>query len=134
MATETITIQLPKPVLLKAQDAARTLHFSVEDVLSRMLTAAFADADAPLEMRAELTRMAWLSDQKLWGIAHSKMSKDQQNRMRQLAEGQATRDLSQDEEERLEALRQEYARVTLRKAHAYALLSMRSGQPLLAQA
>ena len=134
MATETITIQLPKPVLHRAQEAAKTLHFPVEDVLSRMLTAAFADTNAPSEIRAELTRMAWLSEQKLWNIARSEMSQDQQNRMRQLADIQGTRHLNGDEEDRLEALRQEYAHITLLKAHAYSLLSMRSGKPLLAQA
>ncbi len=32
----------------------------------------------------------------------------------------------------MESLRQEYRHVTLRKARAYALLSMRGGRPLLA--
>ena len=47
------------------------------------------------------------------------------------------RDLSQQakptlpEQKLLDELRREYGRITLRKARAYALLSLRGGQPLL---
>jgi len=43
------------------------------------------------------------------------------------------RPLTAQESQVLTVLREEYRRVTLKKARAYALLSMRGGQPLLAE-
>jgi hypothetical protein len=76
--------------------------------------------------------MTWLSDQELWAIARSMMTEEQQERLHYLTKLQTQRMLNQEEQEALEFLRQEYGRVTLRKARAYALLSLRGGRPLLA--
>jgi hypothetical protein len=88
--------------------------------------------DAPPDMQAELARMTWLSDQELWVIAHSTMPDQQQKQLWYLTELQTKRLLTQEEQEMLDALRQEYGSVTLRKARAYALLSLRGGRLLLA--
>ena len=74
--------------------------------------------------------MTWLNDQELWAIANSMMSEEGQKQLADLSD-QAQRQLTQDEREK-KALRQEYGRTTLRKARAYALLSMRGGRLLLA--
>jgi hypothetical protein len=87
--------------------------------------------DASLDMQADLARMTWLDDQELWTIAQSAMPDEDQEQLRNLAESQARRLLTRTEQETLEALRQEYGQVTLRKARAYALLSLRGGAPLL---
>jgi hypothetical protein len=108
------------------------LQCPLEDVLTATLAAALPNVeDAPPEMWAELARMNWLSDQALWIIAHSTMPSEQQEQMRALSEAQSQRLLAPEEQKTLEALRREYGRVTLRKSHAYALLSMRGGRPLL---
>ena len=60
------------------------------------------------------------------------MTDKQQQELQALAELQTRRSLTQQEQETLEALRQEYGRATLRKARAYMLLSLRGGRPLLA--
>ena len=83
-------------------------------------------------MQAELVRMTWLNDQELWAIANSMMSEEGQKQLADLTDLQAQRQLTQDERETMNALRQEYGRTTLRKARAYALLSMRGGRLLLA--
>jgi len=88
--------------------------------------------DAPADMQAELVRMTWLNDQELWAIANSMMSEEGQKQLADLTDLQAQRQLTQDERETMNALRQEYGRTTLRKARAYALLSMRGGRLLLA--
>jgi len=85
-----------------------------------------------MDTRADLARMTWLSDQELWAIARSMMTEEQQERLHYLTKLQTQRMLNQEEQEALEFLRQEYGRVTLRKARAYALLSLRGGRPLLA--
>lgn len=79
-----------------------------------------------------VARMTWLNDHELWAIARSTITEEQQNQLYYLTELQTQRPLTPEEQTTLETLRQEYGRVTLRKARAYALLSLRGGRPLLA--
>jgi hypothetical protein len=97
-----------------------------------MLDVALLDnEEIPSDMQEELARMTWLDERKLWSIARSAMPKRKQDEMRRLAELQTQRPLTKHEQQALETLRQEYGKVTLRKARAYAVLSLRSGCPLL---
>lgn len=133
MPLHSVTLDLPDAVLHRAQQAANTLNLSLEDVLVDVLTAGLPEViDAPAEMQAELARMTWLDERGLWEIANSQMADEAQDKLRQLSELQGQRGLAEEEKQELEALRREYGRATLRKARAYALLSMRSGRPLLA--
>lgn len=133
MALQSITLYLPETVMRRARQTADVLQRPLEEVLAAILAAALPDVeDVPADMQAELIRMTWLSDQELWAIAHSTMLDEQQEELRRLTELQSRRPLSPEEQDTLETLRQEYGRVTLRKARAYALLSLRGGQPLLA--
>ena len=84
--------------------------------------------DTPPEMHSELMQMTWLSDQELWNIAKSQFSEDEEAQLAVLSERE---DLDPDRQEMLEQLRQQYGQITLRKARAYALLSLRAGIPLL---
>jgi len=132
MTTQIVTLHLPEVVLQRAKHAADVLQRPMEEVLITMLTAMLPDVEeAPLHLQADLTRMTWLSDQELWNIAHSMMSDEQQQLLQQLTELQTQRPLTSEEQETLEMLRQEYGRITLYKARAYALLSLRGGRPLL---
>ena len=98
-----------------------------------MLAAVLPDVeDTPADVQADLVRLTWLSDQELWAVAHDAMPNEQQEQLQHLAEVQAQRPLTPDEQKTLEGLRTEYGRVTLHKARAYALLSLRGGAPLLA--
>lgn len=129
---QSITLHLPATILRRAQQATRVLQRPLEEVLTVTLAAALPNVDdAPSDMWSELTQMTWLSDQRLWEIAHSTMTDEQQEQLRVLTEAQTRRLLTEDEQETLEALRREYGRVTLRKSRAYALLSLRGGRPLL---
>ena len=129
-----ITLTLPQTLLEQAHQAAQILQRPVEDVLTDMLKASLPDVnDVPPGMRAELTAMIWLSETELWSIAHSIMSEDDQTQLQHLSKKQAQDNLSDAEKSELEALRQAYGQITLRKAHAYALLSLRGGKPLLAE-
>jgi len=133
MGLQSITLHLPETVMRRARQTADVLQRPLEEVLTAILAAVLPDVeDAPADMQAELIRMTWLSDRELWAIAQSTMSDEQQEQLRHLTELQARRPLTPEEQESLEALRREYGRVTLRKARAYALLSLRGGRPLLA--
>jgi hypothetical protein len=127
-----VTLHLSETTIKRARQAADVLQRPLEDVLTTMLDATLPDMeDAPADMQAELARMTWLSSEALWDIAKSYMVEEEQEQLFGLSELQAQRELTRSEAERLEKLRREYGRVTLRKARAYALLSLRGGQPLL---
>lgn len=104
------------------------------DVLTATSAAVLPEVqDAPADMRGELARMTWLTDADLWTIARSAMSARDQEQLQYLSGLQSQRELTEDEEARLGALRRAYGQATLRKARAYALLSLRGGRPLLAE-
>ena len=84
-------------------------------------------------MQAELMRMTWLDSQELWRMAQGQMSAEAQEQLQQLIHLPEQRPLTVDEQAQLDALRQAYGRITLLKARAYALLSLRGGDPLLSQ-
>jgi hypothetical protein len=133
MAVQIVTLHLPEAVLRRAKQTANALDRPLEEVLTDVLAATLPNVDdAPPDMQAELARMTWFSDQELWVIARSTMPDQQQKQLWYLTELQTRRSLIQEEQEMLDALRQEYGRVTLRKARAYALLSLRGGRLLLA--
>jgi hypothetical protein len=128
----TIMLDLPDQTMEQARQAAVAVQKPVEEVLTNMLAAILPVLhDTPVDMQAELTQMTWLDSQKLWEIARSSMSVEAQKQLQHLVQCQEQRSLTTDEQEQLEALRQVYGRTTLRKARAYALLSLRGGKPLL---
>lgn len=128
-----ITLQLPETVLQRVRQAADSLHQPLDQVLAALISAALPDVtDAPAELQPELARMVWLGDAELWAIAQSQMTDEQQTQLRNLGDRQAQRLLTTEEQETLASLRQIYGQFTLRKARAYALLSLRGGRPLLA--
>ena len=133
VAMQTITIRLPDAVLRRARDAASALDRPLEIALAKLVTASFQGVeDAPPEMQSELARMAWLSNHDLRAISRAAMPSKQQTQLHKLAEAQATRKLTRTEQTQLNLLRREYGQTTLRKAHAFAILCLRSGRALLA--
>ncbi|MBK6434259.1 MAG: hypothetical protein WAW03_20420 [Anaerolineae bacterium] len=127
-----ITLHLSDAVMRRATQAASMLQAPVEEILASMLAVTLPDTDdAPVSIQTELARMTWLSDQTLWQIAHQSLPMEQAARLKELSAPQAEHPLSPANQAELDALRQEYGRYTLRKARAYALLSLRGGRPLL---
>lgn len=134
MTTETITLDLPISVLQRAKKIAQTLGRPLEEVLTLTLSTTLPDVeDVPPEIQAELMGMTWLSEQELWAIAQSQMSDEEQAQLDDLSKRQALGEGTLAEKQMMLALRQRYGQITLRKARAraYALLSLRSGRPLL---
>lgn len=128
-----VTLHLPEAIMQRARYTASAAQQPLEDVLTAILAATLPDIDdVPSDMKAELARMTWLSEQELWAIARSVMTGEQQEQLHHLTRLQAQQPLTTEEQVNLESLRQEYGRVTLRKARAFALLSLRGGHSLLA--
>jgi hypothetical protein len=129
-----ITLTLPEQTMAQAQQAAAALQRPVEEVLRDMLAAVLpAVHDAPAELQVELLRMTWLDTPELWRMARGQMSAEAQEQLQQFTHVQGHRLLTSEEQAQLDALRQQYGRITLLKARAYALLSLRGGEPLLRQ-
>jgi hypothetical protein len=130
----TITLTLSDRTMEQAQQAAAVLKRPVEEILGELLAAVLpAVHDAPADMQAELMRMTWFDSQELWRMARSHIPAEVQERLQQLTHLQGQRALTSEEQEQLDTLRQEYGRTTLLKARAYALLSLRGGEPLLSR-
>ena len=128
-----ITINLPESKLSQLEQAANSLNRPISELLSDMVLAAFPQVDdVPDEMKIELLQMAWVDTSKLWHIAESQMELAEQERMQALVQQKIASRLLPSEEEELEELQRQYGRTTLRKAHAYMLLSLRGGKPILA--
>ena len=124
-----INLNLPEKTVMQARQAAAVLNRPVEELLAEMLEAVLPSVqDVPESLQVELLEMTWLDSKMLWQIARSTMDEQSQARLRELA---AKETLSPAEEEERERLRAEYGRFTLRKARAYAILSLRGGEPIL---
>jgi hypothetical protein len=128
----TITLELPESLVQRAGRAAQAMHRPVEEVITVMLDGVLPLLDdVPPEMHAELVEMTWLGDDRLLTIADSTMPDEDQQRMAELSNHEGLAPAQHDE---LKALRDSYGKMTLRKARALALLSVRSGKRLLADA
>ncbi|WP_040528748.1 hypothetical protein [Lamprocystis purpurea] len=104
----------------------------LEQVLAAVLEAALPGLDdVPSELQARLLEMTWLGDGPLLTIAHSAMSESEQERLSDL--GQRSAGLTSEEQAELALLRECYGAITLQKAWAYALLSIRSGKARFGQ-
>lgn len=128
-----LTLDLSESLVRQARQAARLMHRPLEQVLAGLLEAALPPLDEiPLNLQPQLLEMTWLSDGALLEIAKSSMPEPDRLRLGDL--GLRDGALTTEEQAELGQLRERYGELTLRKARAYALLSLRSGQPLLGQA
>ncbi len=75
--------------------------------------------------------MTFFDEESLWQIAKGEMTSAEQSELQALLDVEQ-RPLVPQEQVRLQELRESYGKAMLRKARAYALLSLRGEQPLLA--
>ena len=128
----TITINLPDALAERVGGVARAVRRPVEEVLTAMLDRVAPSLDdVPEDMRAELVEMTWWEDARLMEAADATMPEEEQARMVELSADEPSSPAAQKE---LEALRTAYGQITLRKERATAMLSIRSGKRLLADA
>jgi len=126
MTFQTITLKVPHTVYQRAKRAADALQRPVDKMIIDTLRVSLPALDGvPLEMVNELAAMSTFSDEVLWEVTGSVMAPKLQTRLRTLSAAQRERSLTHTESQKLNDLRREYGRVTLRKAHAYSLLRER---------
>jgi len=130
MATQTVSVGLPKPVFLKLERAAKLTHRSVEDVLITTVNAALVEPSGlPTDLANELAAMHLFSDEALKAAVHPSLSPAEQHRLSQLNHAAGERSLTEAEEAEREHLLTAYRRSILRRAKALAILVQR-GHPL----
>jgi len=128
----TITSNLPDALAERVGGAARAVRRPLEEVLTAMLDGAVPSLDdVPADMRTALVEMTWWDEARLMETADATMPEEEQTKM---VEVSTTGPSSPAEQHEFEALRTDYGQITLRKARATALLSIRSGKRLLAEA
>jgi len=126
-------IELPESTLAGVRHAAARMHRPTEELLSQLIQLSLDVESLPDEERDELLEMAWLDNRSLWQIARSQLSPKQQKRLNQLSQRQSEDSFSLAEQKEIDELRDEYGRITLRKARAFAILSLRGGRSLYKQ-
>ena len=128
----TLTFEISDSLLKRAHEAAQALDRPVEDILVGALSVSLPDIhDVPASMRNELLEMTFFDEESLWQIAKGEMTSAEQSELQALLDVER-RPLVPQEQVRLQELRESYGKAMLRKARAYALLRLRSGQPLRA--
>jgi len=126
MSLQTVTLTIPDSIYRRVKRSAEALRRPPEEIIVETLNVALPRVDdMPMEMAEGLATMRALPDEKLWEIARGMMLTKQQNRLRALSAAQRERALKPAELQKLDELLQEYGRITLRKAQAYALLHER---------
>jgi hypothetical protein len=129
-------MQLSEETYARLKQACEVLQQPLETVLIHTIQAGLPPSvdDLPSEQQEAFTVMARLSDRKLWAIARSVLPPARQRRLTQLLSKNQSGVLSARERRALEALHREVNLLTLRKAHAYALLKWRGRSvPVLAE-
>lgn len=113
---------------------AQILQCPLEEVLTAILASSLPDVeDMPREIQTELLQMTWLDDRALLDITQSCLSEAEQAQLMALRDSADKGFASLEEQQDLQALREYYGQMTLRKACAYALLSQRSSKLLLGE-
>ncbi|MBN1429365.1 MAG: hypothetical protein JXB07_13410 [Anaerolineae bacterium] len=126
MASQTVSVGLPKSVFMKLDRVAELTHRSVEDVLAATVDAVLvAPAGLPTDLANELAAMQVFSDEALWAAAQPSLSPAEQTRLSQLNHTAGERSLTAAEASEQEYLLVAYNSSVLRRAQALAILHQR---------
>ena len=122
-----LTLALPDSIYKRFKWRAEAAAQSVEEVIMKTLSASLPPSpdEVSSDMQQELLALESLGDDELWQVAQATMSKDKLRKWKQLMEKNTNGVLTQAEQRRLNGFVTEADRITLRKAHAYALLKWR---------
>ena len=131
MATRELTVQLSTQIYRRFEYMAQVINQPVETIVLTSITGNLPPSldDVPTNLRNDLLILQALDDDILWAVARGKLPPARQKRLGALLARNSAGLLTKAEQEELARLGEETDRLTLRKAHAYALLRWR-GFPL----
>lgn len=126
-ATRPLNIHLPAYLSRRVERTARLTRCKVSEVVASALERSLPalPGDLPQALSQELSGLMLLDDEALQAIASAFLSTKQQRRFDTLLRRQKARGLSSPEQAQLQALQQEYLRVSRNKAKAQYLLRER---------
>jgi len=125
-AMATVTIDLPISVYERLQQATRQESRSVPEIVRDMVLRDIPPLPSlPHDFEAELEAFERLSDDVLWLIARSTLSKADQRAFARLNRLAQQRPLNVSEQARQQTLTEIYDRTLVRRAHASVILKRR---------
>lgn len=127
MSGRTITVTLPEGLYERVHTTAIASARSVEEVCAQSIALSLPELEEelPPTLRAEVARLALISDGELAAVAQARMDDGQQEQLETLAALAKQRGLTASEEATLHLLMEEARRLMVRKAEAYRLLARR---------
>lgn len=126
MIDTSVTVKLPEEAFEQLQSVARRQHRSVHDVVQDLVLRELPGLPPlPQNVEEELAAFSSLSDDVLWMLARSTLTKDQQRELANLNAEAQRRPFPDKEKDRQQALLEAYDRVLVRRARAAALLKAR---------
>jgi hypothetical protein len=125
--THSLTVTLTDHLYRQLQRQAQVVNRPLSEVAATALESLVVpvEDDLPPGLQAELSAMAYLSDDALWQIASSVMNNDKIALYDVLLERSRSGMLTSEGQAWLDTLRDEADALMLRKAQAYALLKSR---------
>ncbi len=125
--THSLTVTLPDHLYRQLQRQAQVVNRPLSEVAATALESLVVpvEDDLPPGLQAELSAMAFLSDDALWQMAGSVMNNDKIALYDVLLERRQSGMLTPEGQAWLDTLRDEADALMLRKAQAYALLKSR---------
>ncbi|MGD1940206.1 MAG: hypothetical protein ACFB0G_02740 [Leptolyngbyaceae cyanobacterium] len=126
MATQSITIELPAPVMRQLMRIAAATHQPIEALVTQSILSNLPPStdNATPELQADLLAMQTLSTEELYAIAQAQAQAEPEARDRQadLLRRHEDNQLIPDERQELAQLRQAADHLMLRKAYAWSLI------------
>lgn len=122
------TIEVPEELYTQLEQCAHAAAQSVDAVVIQTLASSLPptpELDLPRAVQDELAAMEHLSNEALWAIARSTMNSDSLALYDLLRDRKEEGSLTPEGQQWLTRLMQDADALTLRKAHAYALLKSR---------
>jgi rhodanese-related sulfurtransferase len=124
--TTTITLELPPAAYEQLRRTASRQNRPVAEVVKDIVLREIPDLPAlPADVEAELATFSQLSNDVLWLIARSTLTRQQQDELAHLNDQAQRRPLTADEQSQQEKLISVYDRVLVRRAQAALVLKQR---------
>ena len=121
-----VTVDLPDSLVQELETKARRERRSISEMVRDLVLQSWHATPAlPENVEAELAAFTNLSDDALWILARSTLSKAEQEELARLNHEAKRRDLTEDEETRRQTLLDAYDRMMVRRAQAALLLKSR---------
>jgi rhodanese-related sulfurtransferase len=124
--TTAITLELPPAAYEQLRRTASRQNRPVAEVVKEIVLREIPDLPSlPTDVEAELATFSHLSNDVLWLIARSALTRQQQDELAQLNDQAQRRPLSGDEQSQQQELVSVYDRVLVRRAQAALFLKQR---------